>query len=274
MSKRTLKCFAEGLTVTSYLDYRSYLQDLYERAKAATSPYSYLHFAEDLGFSPTNMIRLVIARKRLLADKSAATIVKTLSLRKTDRRYFLAMVKHSNARGPHSREKHFAEMLEAKQEAIAASPDSQRMIFFSEWYYPVVREMLRLETGSKDPAALSARLYPSVSAEKIKAAIELVAAVTDAGPILLPEDATAGELAITQYHQAMLDVAKESVVKVPHADRDFNAVTLSVSAKTFQKIRELARAFCAAGMALESEPQPREHAIQLNLQLFKLTKPE
>src|SRR5689334_18718154 len=78
MARRTLQELAKQVPVTGYLDYRSYLQELYVRAKAATSPYSYLLFAADLGFSSNNMIRLVIAGERRLADKSAQTIVKAL----------------------------------------------------------------------------------------------------------------------------------------------------------------------------------------------------
>src|SRR4051812_48079841 len=98
MARRTLQELAKQVPVTGYLDYRSYLQELYARAKAATSPYSYLQFAEDLGFSSNNMIRLVIAGQRRLADKSAQTIVKTLGLHHADRKYFLAMVKHATSR--------------------------------------------------------------------------------------------------------------------------------------------------------------------------------
>lgn len=288
MSKRditTIKTLARTLTVTDYFDYRDYLRDLYERAKAAFRPYSYLRFAEDLGFSQINLLRLVIARQRLLSPKSAQTIVRTLELRKAARKYFLAMVNHVNARGGESRDHQFAKMVEAKQASVVSHRDKNQMAFFADWYHSVVSEMLRIPDLRKDPESLAAQVYPSLSADRIRESFALmeslgmieIAPTGEArrakdSPIVLPSDATAGHLAITKYHQEMIDAAKAAVAKVPHDEREFNAMTVTLSDAGFDRLRERIREVCAEVIAMDEAETKRERVFQLNMQLFALTK--
>lgn len=285
MARRTLQRIAQEVQVTDYLDYRDYLQELYQRAKQETSPYSYQLFAEDLGFSATNVLRLVIAKKRRLATKSAQTIVESLELRRQHRKYFLSLVQYSNARGQAHKERLFLKMVQAKQEDILSHRDRERLDYCSEWYHPVMRELLRLE-GSTSAEALAAKIYPHVSADKIRRSLALLESLGLIGrnpgtgelqqiqgsPIIWPSDATAGQLAITQYHQSFLDVAKEAVTVVPAHQREFNAITVGLSRETFTVLIGKIQALCAEAMALENQSDSPECVAQLNIQLFSLSR--
>jgi uncharacterized protein (TIGR02147 family) len=287
MARRQLQTFAQELPVTTYLDYRDYLGDLYQKAKAVTSPYSYLAFAEDLGFSATNVIRLVLARKRTLAVKSARTIVQALELRNEQRKYFLAMVKYVNARSAGLRSRHFQEMLHVKQESVVSEKDKERMRYYGDWFHPVVRETVRLEGFVPDAAWVASRLYAPLAAEKVEQSLLLLESLgliardavtggirlTETSPMLLPSDATAGELSIKQYHQSMIDLARQAVNDVPSQRREMNALTLCLSLERFKELRKRLREFCAEVLATEGEDQRRDCVAQLNLQLFTLTRP-
>lgn len=285
MKRQTLQLIAQELQVTTYLDYRDFLEALYQRMKSQTSPYSYQAFAEDLGFSATNVLRLVITRQRGLSAKSAQTAAKALGLRRQQRKYFVALVQYINARGPAHKERLFLKMVAAKQEDIASHDDRERLDYYSEWYHPVVRELLRL-ADTATPEAMAAKLYPAVSPEKIRRSLALLESLRiiakdgktgtyrplQESPILLPSDATAGHLAITQYHQASIDVAREAVAKVPAGQREFNALTLGLSQQAFQDLVAKIRKLCAEALALEDHKQQPECVAQLNVQLFSLTK--
>jgi uncharacterized protein (TIGR02147 family) len=285
--KRGLKVIAQDVPVTGYVDYRDYLGELYKRAKESTSPYSYEAFAEDLGFGPINTFRLVITRQRLLSDKSAATVAKSLGLLKENRRYFLAMVRHINARSPKMKAAYFHKMLEAKQQSIVSHRDKEQMSFLSEWYHWVVLELLRLDGGVGDPQRLSEQLYPAIGADKIKRSLALLEALglvkVDAAtrrasvaldsPMLVPSDAAVGHLAMTRHHQSMLDQAKHALDTVPSEERDFNTVTIALSEANFAELMQRARDFCAAALELESRPQTRERVAQVNLNVFAMSRP-
>ncbi len=286
MRTTRIQKLAHDLPVTTYLDYRDYLAAVYEHAKANLNPYSYLIFAEDLGFSAINMLRLVITRKRALSTKSAQTIVKALGLTKSDRKYFLALVAHAHARGAAGRDTAYRKMLEAKQDSIVSFQDRNQMEYYSAWYHPVVYEMLRLEGLKKDPGSLATALYPSLNAEKVQrslALLESIGLVTidrasgaarrrENSPMLMPTDATAGHLSIGNFHLAMLDAAKEALLTVPQEERDFNALTVCLSDDGFKRLKARLRAACAEVMALESAEPSRSKVTQVNIQMFALTK--
>ena len=53
MNKAVLKkIIANQIKVTSYLTYEEFLEDFYQEAKKNIKPYSWLEFADDLGFQP------------------------------------------------------------------------------------------------------------------------------------------------------------------------------------------------------------------------------
>lgn len=284
MGKPTLKSIAADIEVTAYLDYRVYLSELYERARSVLAPYSYEAFAEDLGFSAINTIRLVIMRKRLLADKSAQTIVKALDLRKDNRKYFLAMVKHVNARGARQKALNFKKMLDAKQSSIVSHRGRNQVEFLSEWYHWVVLEMLRLDGSEGDATKLADSMTLPVSAEKIGRSLALLESldlveakggglrVRSEAPTILPEDETASSLAMMQHHQSMLDLAKEALVDLSAEERDFNALTVSLSAEGFQELKNVVKTFCERVLEQEGKAQRRECVAQVNINLFRLTK--
>jgi uncharacterized protein (TIGR02147 family) len=286
MRPTRLQKLAKTLQVTAYLDYRDYLADLYEKAKAETSPYSYLVFAEDLGFSAINMLRLVIHRQRALSARSAQTVVKGLGLHRADRKYFLALVAHAHARGPKARDAAYKKMLEAKQESIVSFKDKNRMEYYSAWHHPVIYEMLRLDEVVKDPVGLATALYPTLNAEKVQRSLALLESIglvaidpqtgaarrLEEGPMIMPTDATAGHLSIGNFHLEMLDAAKEALVAVPTESRDFNAITVCLSDAGFEALRAKLRAVCEEAMALEGEATARRVVTQVNIQLFALTR--
>jgi uncharacterized protein (TIGR02147 family) len=293
MSRAQLRQIAKELDVTSFLDCRAYLSELYGRMKAAkaTPPsgagYSWLTFAEDLGFAPSNVIRLVAAGQRTLAPKSARQVATGLDLTRAARRYFLALAGHAAARTPKEREKYFAELLAAKAKHVATDgQEKERLAYFADWLNPVVREALRLE-GGVTPRLLAELVYSAPTEARVEGALALLEKLGlaardaeradawkagDAAPVVL-QLVKSSEIAARRFHQAMLELARDAVATVPAARREFDALTLNLSEASFKALKRKIRAFCAEIMALEAEAQPRDSVVQLNIQCFTVTKP-
>lgn len=287
MSTRSLHDVLNDLEVTAYADYRDFLAELYRRTRAAEGDqYSYESFAEDLGFSAINVMRLVVQRKRALATTSAQTIIKALRLRNESRKYFLAMVQHVNARSPHLREKFFRKMLAAKQASIVSHRDKNQLAFLSEWYHWVVLEMLRLNGADSDPNRLAEKMSLAVAPQRIRRSLALLEAiglvrlvgatgtpqVTQDRQMLVPSDETSARLAMAQHHQSMIENAKQALAKLPSDLIEYNALTVSVSYESFTELRATCKHFCEQIMAIEAREQKRECVAQLNVNLFSLTK--
>jgi uncharacterized protein (TIGR02147 family) len=281
--KATIREATKVVSVTRFLSYRDYLAEVYEYVKSATENYSYLQFAEDLGFSKTNVIRLVIAGERPLTEKAADKASKFLDLKGIDRKYWLAMVRYNNERLPAEREKHFKDLMAQKQREIPQEIDQKHLEYFTEWYYPVVREVVSLAGFDGDPEWIRARIGFPLRLEEIKRALELLEKLDFikrdqvSGQLVATKDHVVTEreldsLGIVRYHQKMIEMGREAITRIDEEQRDIRAMTFRLSqaqtaaakAKIDELLSELIKMETAAGLDGE--------VYQLNIQLFPFTK--
>ena len=276
----------DRIRIVDFFDYRDYLKSIYQELKKIKKPYSYQFFAEDLGFSATNVIRLVIVGKRKLSLKSANTIVTSLGLNHEPRKYFLALVKYANVRTAASKKEIFQRLLLLKQRCLEEKNDEVKLKYFSKWYIPAIREMLRMDDFSFDHEWIANNLRESIQAKEIEQSINVLREIgvitpdfsvarknkIQDIPVVLPADRTANYYSIIEYHQQMLKVAANSLLSVPKEDREFNSLTICVSKGTQKKIKGLIRKFCQEILELEEQSQDRTSVEQLNIQFFPLTK--
>lgn len=302
--KRDTNIVSKKISILSYLDYRDFLYEVYLQRKKMAQPFSYLQFAEELGFAPTNVIRLVISGKRSLAPKSAQKVAKNLGLDSIEKRYFLALVGYNDAKGPALKKKRFDNLLTIKQESLDnlnKDKDRASVEYFNHWSRPVLREVLKiqdlqirydgeLEPSTNLPESVTARireiLYPDLRTPKVQESIKFLLdhgylkvsedgslKTLDTASIILPSDDAALQLSSLSYHQQMLQVAQECLIKVPSKRREYHGMTLCLSQIEFDALRDQIRKFCAATMQMESEGKQKDRVVQLNIQLFSLTKP-
>lgn len=274
---------ARAILVTRFTTYQEYLAALYQDLKEAVSPYSYLLFAEDLGFSATNVLRLVIAGKRALSLKSAKTIAKALQLSKEEKSYFFNLVMATASRSATRRERSFQDLILLKQATVASSLDQEWIEYFRKWYYPVIREMARIGGIIESADWIVRHIFPKIKREEAEKAIRLlerlrilsfdhqkkVWRIEDDAPVTLPGDSAANAMMMVQYHKQMLGIAGNALIEQDEEVREFNAITLALSAANAAKVRTMIQELCAGIMALENEDQKREVVTQFNVQLFK-----
>ena len=88
-------------------------------------------------------------------------------------------------------------------------------------------------------------------------------------------DRKVGKIAALRFHEKMLDIAKESLIRVPPSRRDYNVLTVCVSDETSQKIKKLIHELCEKIFELEKlENNEANQVFQVNIQLFPFTKPQ
>ena len=139
------KLTTKHISVFEYLDYRLYLDALYKSIKESKIRYSYLQFSEDLGFSKTNVIHLIIKGKRPLSLKAAEKICKNVNISSKDKNYFLKLVEYQNTRKPENRENLFKHLIKLKSEILKSPEIQSQLEFFSEWYHIIIYQMTFLK---------------------------------------------------------------------------------------------------------------------------------
>jgi uncharacterized protein (TIGR02147 family) len=282
-TRTQLREIATALPVTRYLSPRDYLKALYDAVKGAADAYSYLQFADDLGFSKTNVLRLVIVGQRPLTSKAAEKIARGLDLHGESRRYWTALVKYANARLPAERERFFKLLLSHKAKAQPAELSATDAEYFGEWYHPVIREVTGLKGFDGDPEWIRARLTFPLRIEQIRRSLELL---TTLGYVRfdpstqryvrargrVSTDAEVDSLAIVRYHQKMIEIGRESITVVPVAQRDVRAVTVSLPAAAIPVLKGKIEEWVASVAALEEDLGGGDQVVQVNVQMFPFTK--
>jgi uncharacterized protein (TIGR02147 family) len=282
-SRKILRTFAASVVVTHYLSHRDYLKALYVMRKADDESYSYLKFADDLGFSLTNTIRLVIVGKRPLSSKAAEKIALALDFHGPDRRYWLTLVKYSNARAPADRDRFLEQLMGYKHQAKPSELGAELAEYFSEWYHPVIREMTALADFSGNPEWIKEKLLFPLRLEQIKKSLALLAELGviryDQGldRYIRTEQTVATEsevdsLAIVAFHQNLIQMGAQAITSVDERQRDIRAVTVSLPRSSIHILKGKIEELVAAVAAMEDPNQTGEQVMQLNVQLFPFTR--
>jgi len=283
MKNVEFKKFAQNIDVTHFLHYKEYLSAIYNHIKASSDSYSYLLFSEDLGFTKTNVSWLFITGRRSLTPIATKKISDAVGLKKDERKYFQHLIKYNKARVSADRENHFKKLMELKSKLLDSKESKQALEYFSEWFHPVIREMTNLKGFKAKPEWVKNRLINKLLPKQIKESLVLLEQLglikynndtgdfESSGESITPEREVE-KLAAVRFHQKMIEIAKESLTRVPRERREINALTVSISPEVFEQIKPLIYKLFEEILELENACKDKEDVYQLNVQLFPFTK--
>ena len=290
--------------VSDFLSPLEYLSRVYHRTKEKSFGYSYLDFAQDLGFPRSNVLRLMIVGQRPFSMKSAERIVEALSLQGIDKKYFLTLARHGISRVSHERDELFKELVALKTKKSPQTLSPIQAEYFSEWYHPVIREIIGVKQFSGDPAWIQEKLHFVLRMDEIKKSLELLEKLkyitydTPTGRWKKTEeniltDDEVDSLAMIRYHQKMIEIGKESIVQLSEDQREIRAATLRIPASLIPVLKAKIGGWVHELLALEVQPPPQtttrspaphetpqdtsysdqdEQVVQVNVQFFAFTK--
>lgn len=287
---KSLIATTRTVRVVDFLNYRDYLQKLYEVQKSEDATYSYWQLAQDLGFAKSNVLWLVINGRRKLTVLTSTRIADNLKLSGADRRYFQMLVRYNNARLNHERDSLLQQLLAIKSETVTDQQDVRVLEYFSEWYHPVIRELIGLGSISATPESIAEQLYPRLLPKEIERSIELLESlglIVRQGNRLVrsKEDVVVtkgvGRHIAIRYHQKMMDAAKTALEVAPKDLREYNSLTVNLTPKVMNQAKEIIQEACRKVLALEGQARGNAAGegdvdnlvFQLNFQLFPFTKP-
>lgn len=283
LPQNILEALRTEILPSAYLDYRLYLATLYERCKRELSPYSYGKFADHLGFGATTVMHQIVSGRRPLTTKAAERIVKALGLTGMERRYFLALVEYGNAKNAARRTALFETMLDLKRNTLPTELDKDVLSYFSEWYHPVIRELAGTKSFKSDPEWISRRVTPRLRPEQARESMALLERlgliVFDEGRgrhVQTQKRVSTGSrvqgMALVGYHQAMIDLGKDALTRIPGKQRDISSMTLNVDESTLARLKDMIHAF-QLQLLDEAERTSGDEVVQVNIQLFPFTAP-
>lgn len=270
-----------AVSAMSYIDYKPYLEAVYRGFKRQFGRYTYIEFAQDLGFAATNVIHRIIKGKRPLTVKAAERIAEALSMGALTHRYFTTMVGYLYSNDAAARSELFNQMLQMKNQVVRSNMSRSQLSYFSEWYHPVVREMLTLKHFKPDPAWIAQKMRPHIRKDQAEKSVQLLkelglATVAADGRIEpTAANVTTGDevksIALVRYHYSVIDLARNAIPSVEPKMRDVSAVTISVSPDAVKEIKAEIQAFRKKLMAIADKAEDKSMVYQVNFQMFPLT---
>jgi uncharacterized protein (TIGR02147 family) len=97
--------------------------------KTEMDSYSYMQFAEDLGFARSNVMYLIIKGQMPLTTKTGRKIAEALELKAGERKYFDDLVAYFDSDMAPDREVHLQNMVKQKTRTMPLRPHTLHYLF-------------------------------------------------------------------------------------------------------------------------------------------------
>jgi len=230
-----------------YHEYRSFLKDWLTWLKVGQS-LSLREIARKAGVGAA-FLSMVISGKRELSSKALKKLTPALQLTTQEASYFQSMVTLGTAQTQDVRLQALAKMKRFRSYRNLNPKEIEVYQYLTHWYFVAIREMTALPDFKLDPKWIQSKLRAPVDIADIKRALTFltengfITQLPD-GSITPPDknlDCTGGvyKVALTQYHNEMLELASAAIQNTPSAERTLLGHTLHIPEKSFDQAREI-----------------------------------
>lgn len=266
--------------VFRYRDYREFLAAFYAHKKP--SGLSYRSFARDAKLGAPNYLKLVIDGKRNLSAEMAERFAKACRLNAESTDYFKLLVAFNQATSDEERNDLHARLSKFSRFRSSQRLDLAEKDYHSTWYIPAVRELVACPGFVEDAAWIASTLEPNISEKDAQHALDVLlrlgllerddnGRLSQASRAVSTGDMASG-LYIRNYHTELIQRALRAMHDLPAEERYISSLTLSVSPSTLDELKQRVLEFRKELIALcDADPRP-SRVVQLNLQLFPLTR--
>jgi uncharacterized protein (TIGR02147 family) len=268
-------------SIYNYIDYRRFLTDYYRWYKENTRGFSHRRMAASLGFTSPNFLKLVIDGNRNIGPDSLKKIADGIGLNQHEKEYFSSLVSFDQAKQSAEKTLFLGRLVALRNQNGISRVAPEQYEYFSEWYHPAVREIVKGLREPLDYTVLSRRMNNRVSPSRIRKSVALLkklgllrldetSAYVHSSPILNTEN-DLNTIAVRQYHKAALDIAQKALDDVAPEQRENSHATISVSSAGFETIKQRIQAFREELLQLVAGDANTKEVYHVNIQLYPVT---
>ncbi len=249
------------MTETNFIQF---LDQEFKARQSRNPSYSLRAFARSLEVSPAQLSQ-ILSGKRNLTLKTIHRISSRLSLSPLEKENFLK--DWSTQKESH----------EIRQKRVLQDDEFK---IISDWYHFAILSLAQIKESSTNSLWIAERL--GISVWQAKEAVQRLQRMGILGPGPKLEQITeplsvvsdVPSEAIRGYHQKILNKAQEQLENVPVDERDYSAMTFSVSKKNIKRYRNLIEKF-QDDLTKVARPSAEDEIYVISCQLFPLqTYPE
>lgn len=267
--------------VLQYTNYRVYLRDYYEYKKKTVSAFSLRFFAEKAGLSSHAHLKLAIDGKRNITKNTVTKLIHGLGLENQRAAYFESLVFFNQAQTDEDKKIYYAQLIKASPRSKLHKMDKAQLRIFKEWHHSAILEMVGLKDFRPIPEQISKRLRglvtPSQVTESLNLLLEMGLLVKTANgyrqsnPLITTDDEVQ-DMMVKLYHFQMLKLSADMLSELPGEERDVSALTFGIKRSDFANLKKHLQLMRKELLDFSAKAGEAEEVVQINLQLFPLTR--
>lgn len=267
--------------VLQYTNYRVYLRDYYEYKKKTVAAFSLRYFAEKAGLSSHAHLKLAIDGRRNITKNTATKLIHGLGLTNQRAAYFESLVFFNQAQTDEEKKVYYAQLVKASPRSKLHKMDKAQLRIFKEWHHSAILEMVGLKNFRPIPDQIAKRLRgmvtPSQVTESLNLLLELGLLVKTANgyrqsnPLITTDDEVQ-DMMVKLYHFQMLKLSSLMLADLPGEERDVSALTFGIKRSDFANLKKHLQLMRKELLDFSAEAGEAEEVVQINLQLFPLTR--
>jgi len=267
--------------VLQYTNYRVYLRDYYEYKKKTVTAFSLRFFAEKAGLSSHAHLKLAIDGKRNITKNTVTKLIHGLGLENQRAAYFESLVFFNQAITDEDKKIYYAQLVKASPRSKLHKMDKAQLRIFKEWHHSAILEMVGLKDFRPIPEQISKRLRglitPAQATESLNLLLELGLLVKTANgyrqsnPLITTDDEVQ-DIMVKMYHNQMLALSVRMLNDLPGEERDVSALTFGIKRSDFPNLKKHLQLMRKELLDFSAKAGEAEDVVQINLQLFPLTR--
>lgn len=269
-------------SVTAYIDYRVFLKEFYEYEKKNTRYFSHRYFAQKAGISSSSFLSRVIEGKRNLTRPMIEKFCNALKLTEKEKVYFRNLVLFNQAQTSSEKSEHYAVLRSLKGIVKETVLQIQQYDYFSNWYTPVIRELICLYPFNENYSQLAKAVIPQISVKEARDAVTTLLKLelikrNDDGTYVQTEksvaaDAQVQHLGVRAYTESMIRHSLLALQNMDKSIRHISTMTLGVSPEQYKSLIIELDAFKERVKQIVTENDQPNQVYQLNFALFPVSQ--
>ncbi|MBN1758945.1 MAG: TIGR02147 family protein [Chitinispirillaceae bacterium] len=267
--------------IFDYSDYRLFLRDYLSTVKSHGTQLTYEELGRRVGFTSKGFVTQILQGKSNIPKEKISRFAGALGLKKREADFFELLVRFNQAKTHRAKNETFKELVTGFKTRIRhIGPEKYE--FYSAWYYSAVRSLLGYYRFDGDYAKLAQQLIPAITPRQAKKAIDLLERLSliekdDEGMYrltarLLTTGDTVDSLALVNFQQNTMDLAKEALETVHKDSRHGSTLTLGLSPEGYRQAVDKIAQLRKDLLSIAQFDRHIDRVIQVNLHAFPLTK--
>jgi uncharacterized protein (TIGR02147 family) len=276
-----------AFSVYHYTEFPKLLEALKRQYPGRQKPLSFEQLAEKIGYNSPRLFAMVINRQRLPSSQLVSRIAAALNLDSEEQSYLdILRTKEKLTQGKVV----YDEISNVIAKDTAAldrdhSPpqrlELEEFAQISEWYYPVLKHLIKSRSGERDFDWLCRKLADTLGESEIRQALDRMLELdiikekngkytvtksrksTDVGN-------TVPSLAIKRYHAQAMQCAVNALYRAPMERREYQSLVIGVNDAQVDDAKKFIRSFIASFRRKFGDCHT-DRVCRLNVQFFEHT---